>query len=170
MGKGWIKVHRQLLDNPMWLEEPFTKGQAWVDLLMLADGVNDGKYKRGTVYKSQKWLAERWGWSRNKVNRFLNRLEENHMVTVKRTYNGTQSGTTITLVKYGFFQDKWTPNETPNGTPNEAHKRSKEESLADADAPAKKEVKIIPWEEDFGLDPGEALRRYEEQLKNGNSV
>ena len=161
MAKGWIKLHRQLLDNSMWLQKPFTKGQAWVDLILLADGYSEGKYKRGTVYRSQQWLAERWGWSRGKVIRFLDYLEENHMVTVKRTYNGTQSGTTITLVKYSFFQDKRTPNDTTNDTTNESHIRSKEEYTPPSQRSAE-DFEPSP----FGEDPLVLLERWKKE--NGN--
>ena len=34
---GYIKLHRSLMDNPLWTEKPFSRGQAWVDLLMLAN-------------------------------------------------------------------------------------------------------------------------------------
>ena len=63
MAGGWIKLHRSIQDNELWLSEPFTKAQAWIDLLLLADSENNGKYKRGNVYRGKKWLAERWGWS-----------------------------------------------------------------------------------------------------------
>ena len=73
MADGWIKVWRKLADSQMWLEKPFSKGQAWIDLLLLAtstDHVSKYKgrsksYKAGTVHFSLCFLTERWGWSRN---------------------------------------------------------------------------------------------------------
>lgn len=35
--KNWIKLNRALIDNPIWKIKPFSKGQAWVDLLMLTN-------------------------------------------------------------------------------------------------------------------------------------
>ena len=34
MSKGWIKLHRSMFDNDLWTAEPFTKGQAWIDLIV----------------------------------------------------------------------------------------------------------------------------------------
>ena len=77
--KGWICLYRKIMDDPIWLAEPFTRGQAWVDLLMLAN--HKGGYirkrgiridlKRGDVGWSERELAKRWKWSRGKVGRFL---------------------------------------------------------------------------------------------------
>lgn len=123
MRAGWIKLNRQLLDNPLWSAEPFSKGQAWVDLLMLANH-KPGKFMkkgqvvevgRGQLALSVTSLVERWGWSKNKVLRFLNVLESESMV--KRHANHLT--TIITICNYSSFQDGETPDETPNGTPDE---------------------------------------------------
>src|SRR2546427_513725 len=37
MMTGWIRVHRALAEHQIWLREPFTMAQAWVDLLMRAN-------------------------------------------------------------------------------------------------------------------------------------
>jgi hypothetical protein len=80
---GWIKLYRKLQQNDLWTFEPFTRGQAWVDLLLLANH-KDGfirvrgirvEVKRGQVGWSEIKLAERWKWSRGKVRRFLFELE-----------------------------------------------------------------------------------------------
>lgn len=72
--KGWIYLHRSLVDHWLWNDKPFSKGQAWVDLLLLAN-YEDVKipYKgevvtceRGVVNRSITFLADRWGWSRKK--------------------------------------------------------------------------------------------------------
>jgi len=54
----------------------------------------------GTVYRSMSWLADRWGWSRKKVRRFLNLLQNDRMVDVK----ADKQGTTISIVNYEDFQ------------------------------------------------------------------
>ena len=69
-------------------------------------------YKRGDVDRSISSLADRWGWSRQKVRRFLNQLVDDGMVQV----NATTNDTTITIVKYGDFQNKRTTNDTTNDT------------------------------------------------------
>ena len=106
---GWIKVERALMDNFLWEDKPFAFGQAWIDLLMLANhkdqkSVYKGKtvtMKRGTVNRSISWLARRWGWSRHKARDFLTLLEHDNMVKV----NATTNRTTITIVNYALYQD-----------------------------------------------------------------
>ena len=81
---GWVKFHRRFLDSDLWLSEPFTKGQAWVDLFSIANHKNGFirvrgnrvEVKRGQVGWSQVRLAKRWKWSRGKVRRFLDELED----------------------------------------------------------------------------------------------
>lgn len=52
--EGWIKLHRKLSDNPLWTCEPFTKGQAWVDLILLANHEYNYFYKRGIKIEVQR--------------------------------------------------------------------------------------------------------------------
>lgn len=112
MAKGWIKVHRTIWENKIWLGEPFTKGQAWVDLLLLADYEDSSNYKKGCVYKSVLFLSDRWQWSRGKTRRFLSQLESQHMIQQKSQPNGH----VITIVKYGFYQDG-EPTKKPTKKP-----------------------------------------------------
>ena len=115
---GFFKIDRQIFDHWLWEDKPFSKGQAWVDLVGLAN-YEDGKTpykgkiiacKRGTVYRSISFLAERWGWSRDKTRSFLNLLESDGMVII----NATTHQTTITLVNYGKFQDKPATDSSTN--------------------------------------------------------
>lgn len=115
---GYFKVDRQIFDHWLWEDQPFSRGQAWIDLIGLAN-YEDGKTpykgkaiscKRGTVYRSISYLATRWGWSREKTRNFLKLLESDNMVTIKATTNRT----TITIVNYGKFQDQPTTNQATN--------------------------------------------------------
>ena len=107
---GFIKIDRELLQSDFWLREPFTYGQAWVDLIGLANWAEKDKFfrhqhqkvKRGQLVTSQQFLAERWKWSRNKVRTYLRNLERAGMVTTESTTNYT----TVTIEKYALYQDK----------------------------------------------------------------
>lgn len=120
MDNSFFKVYRSLLDDPLWLSEPFTYGQAWVDLIGLANFADKDKFyrgqyqrvKRGQVVTSQQALAERWSWGRRKVSTFLRNLESAKMCTVTIT----PYGTTITIEKYAFYQDARTAKSTTDGT------------------------------------------------------
>lgn len=113
--QGWIKIHRDLLDNELWSDKPFTKGQAWVDLLLLANhrdknvllGNCTELVERGSFITSELKLMERWGWGRKKVKLFLNFLESQKMIE----RNANNKRTAITIVNYGFYQDCDLPKE-----------------------------------------------------------
>lgn len=122
MLQGWIPVYRQIQENWMWKEKPFSKGQAWIDLIMLAN-YEDKKmpYKgevitceRGTVNLSISFLADRWGWSRKKTKAFLNLLESDGMVTTKATTHRT----VITIENYAIYNDVPTAKDTTEVTTN----------------------------------------------------
>ena len=106
-GEGWISLNRQIQEHWVW-QGKFSKGQAWVDLLLLANHedtktICKGEIvvcKRGDVNRSIKYLAERWGWSRKTAKNFLTLLEKDNMVTTKVTTNRT----TITLVNWEKYQ------------------------------------------------------------------
>jgi len=40
MDLGFIILQRKITENWLWLSEPFSKSQAWVDLLLLANHSN----------------------------------------------------------------------------------------------------------------------------------
>lgn len=122
MLQGWIPVYRQIQENWMWKEKPFSKGQAWIDLIMLAN-YEDKKmpYKgevitceRGTVNLSISFLADRWGWSRKKTKTFLNLLESDGMVTTKATTHRT----VITIENYAIYNDVPTAKDTTEVSTN----------------------------------------------------
>lgn len=126
--KGWIKLHHSLLDNPMWEEKPFSKGQAWVDLLLLAEseeknteiaGVNIHQ-KPGGVYWSKKDLMDRWGWGRRKLDGVLARWEAAGMIKVyvhRNVHRNVHRGVTeITVEKWGFFQGRAKKTYTETST------------------------------------------------------
>ena len=107
--EGWIKIWRKLGDSKLWLSEPFTRGQAWVDLLILANH-SDGYLRkrgirvevcRGQVGWSEEKLAERWKWSRGKVRRFMSELSsEKEQKTVQQKSNITTLNTILNYAQY----------------------------------------------------------------------
>ena len=105
---GWIKLHRTIEANKMWTSEPFSRGQAWVDLLLLANFIDSFYYKRGykievlrgQVGRSTVELADRWKWSRGKVQRFLNDLQNEQQIEQQNS-NIT---TIISIVNYNIYQ------------------------------------------------------------------
>ena len=95
MADGWISVHRKIEECWVWFDEPFSKGQAWIDLLLLVNHapkkcVVDGvltEIGEGERLTSIRKLAERWQWSRDKVTKFLSILEKDEMIELKIGFN-----------------------------------------------------------------------------------
>ena len=122
-GKGWICLHRSIQTHDLWQDKPFSKGQAWIDLIMLANheekrfmlGNEFVRVKRGSLITSELKLMERWGWSKAKVRNFLHLLESDSMIDRKTD----KKKTTITLVNYSVFQDMQTTER-----PKKDHKKT----------------------------------------------
>lgn len=116
MAEGWISIHRKIEHNWVWEDKPFSFGQAWIDLILIANHkdnkeLKDGKlqtFKSGTVNRSILCLSERWGWDRKKTRKFLDLLESDGMIAK----NSTTHGTTITIVNYELYRYQGTTDGT----------------------------------------------------------
>ncbi|MCK2149492.1 hypothetical protein MYE70_10485 [Marinobacter alexandrii] len=121
---GYIKIHRALRENPIWEKEPFSSGQAWIDLLLAANFKDTCTYirkvkinlKRGQLAWSQVTMAKRWKWSRNRVARFLKDLENEGMIEQQTG----QLTTVTTICNYSKYQTSDTAGEAANESPSEA--------------------------------------------------
>ena len=134
--KGWIKLDRNLLDHPLWNEKPFSKGQAWIDILFSAHWKNStdrvgGKKKRsrpGQYWTTLGTLSKRWGWPKESVRRFLRRLECDGSVSLYVTADGTR----LTVENWAFYQGAVsadvTAGETVGGFPTIYIKKEEERS------------------------------------------
>lgn len=186
--EGYIKLYRQLTDNPLWKEKPFTRGQAWVDMLFKANYADRETYikgqrvmiKRGQLLRAVHNLAEDWGWSVNKVRRFTLDLTQQGMIQVF----GTPYGTLITIENYEAFQDErradetpdgisdGTPDETPDGTREKKVKKVKNKRGAFA-PPALADVSKYVEQMGYGMDPKAFYDYYSEtdwMKKNGQQI
>lgn len=119
--EGWAKISRKLASESLWLSEPFTKGQAWVDLILMAQWRTQGKYEAGTVYTSIYALADRWHWSRGKVRRFLGQLQND---TTIEPSSDTTNGTRILLRNWGKYQGQRPSDDTTNDTRDGTHNKN----------------------------------------------
>ena len=132
MYRGYVKLWRKLKDKDIWLKEKFTRGQAWVDLIILANhrpghirkrGIRID-LERGDVGWSERELAKRWRWSRNKVRRFINELcLENDQKMAQQTIPQNKNITSCySIVNYNQYQGNDTANDTTK-EPQRSHKR-----------------------------------------------
>ena len=119
--KNFFPLSREIMTHWLWKYKPFSKGQSWIDLLLLAN-FEDKKRpykgevitcKRGDVNLSISELSQRWGWSRETARRFLRLLESDGMVTV----NATKHRTTITIENYSNFNNSCVTDDTTDVQP-----------------------------------------------------
>ncbi|HCL03103.1 MAG TPA: hypothetical protein DHW61_11970 [Lachnoclostridium phytofermentans] len=127
--KGWISLQRKIQDCWIWKEKPFSKGQAWIDMLLLANH-SDNEFllgnelmnvQRGSFITSEVKLSDRWGWSRTKVRAFLELLVNQKMIDKK----SDNKKTTLTIVKYSDYQNIETAKEQQKNSEKTSKKHQK---------------------------------------------
>lgn len=125
--QGWIKLHRQILDNDLWHD--VTTFRLFTLLLLRAshkDGIKIKSIvlKRGQYLRSYSKLAEDLEYkekrglkkvSKSTILRSVKKLVESGMVNV----NETEYGTLFTITKYQEYQGLETDYETVNETDKE---------------------------------------------------
>lgn len=167
MATGYVKLYRSSLNDPLYLKEPFTKWQAWCDLILLAyfapseffvRGIKV-KAKRGCVYKGTLELAERWKWSRGKVERFLSYLVSDKRIGIQKS----NVISCVSILNYEKYQQNESTNESTNSTSNESTNESTYKNIY------KKTNNInIPMSQNcdngLGSDQMELLNRLMEQM------
>ncbi|MDK2917269.1 MAG: hypothetical protein PWQ37_2 [Candidatus Petromonas sp.] len=129
--EGWISLHRKIQKHWLWKDKPFSKGQAWIDILMMVNHEDGKAYFRDSVYEvkrgeritSELQLAERWGWSRNKVRKFLDDLKKEQMLEVKKD----KRKTFLKVVNYNTYQVSKTLKSTTESTRDETTERQQKD-------------------------------------------
>ena len=160
--RGWIKLYRSIQDNDVWSDKPFDKAHAWIDMLLMANheertiGLNGHSItvQPGTFITSMYKLADRWGWPKTSVKRFLNRIESETMIVQK----AARKWTIISVVNWRSYQDARTEvgpkadqSRTDNGPqtdPNKNKELEKELFNPSLDHPA---ADPLPPDTDFDL-------------------
>ena len=129
--KGYIKLHREISDHWLWDEKPFSKGQAWIDILLMANhdtkkftlGNELIEVERGSCITSELKLMDRWGWSKTKVRDFLELLQKDKMLVKK----SDKKKTALTVCNYCVWQDSETtekPQKNHRKTTERPHKNT----------------------------------------------
>ena len=153
MKRGWVRIYRKLQSHWLWDDKPFSKGQAWIDLILLA--THDDKsfllgnelieVKAGGFVTSELKLMERWGWGKAKTRAFLNLLQKDGMITKI----SDRKKTTIIIENYSLYalcetteepqvDHEQTTNrpqtDTNNNINNIKHKNNKDTNIVQKEA------------------------------------
>ena len=164
MKNGWIKAFRPTSDDELYYDEPFTKWQAWMDLLFMAAYKDTSITVRGirvTVLRgqsmiSERQLTERWRWSREKVRRFIRLLVDLQRISPQKT-NVT---TLISIVNYDTYQI----NETIDQTTDQSTNETTEEEVKEEQQKKKRNSKRVSKKEGFTVPTREEVEKYVDQI------
>jgi hypothetical protein len=151
--RGSITLTKAILDNPLWLAEPFSRAQAMVDLFLLAnDAPRDlflrgrpVRVLRGQIARAVEKLAERWMWGDEKAAGFLRLLEKAGTIKVQKSHVVS----IITVVNYDTYNDPsdWLADEV--------------EAVTGA-VPASVTGSVLDQSPDAGTEPGTGAGQKEE--------
>ena len=108
MSDGWIKIHRSILEDELYFSEKFTRTQAWIDLLLLAEYKPKTLFIRGIKLDLQRGqlaisirdLSTRWKWGVNKVQSFIKELVESGKIDTQKS----NLINVISICKYEIYQ------------------------------------------------------------------
>lgn len=170
--RGYVSIWRSLADDSLWLSEPFTRGQAWVDLVMLANYSPNFFYLRGNrvdvgigeLAWSEENLSKRWRWSRNKVRGFLKMLISEQQIEQQKSRVINK----IKIINYSYYQKKdnrkhnrKTSKEQQKDTNNNKNNKNKENNYT------------LLFEEFWraypknGSSKKDAFKKYNKAIENG---
>lgn len=124
---GFFLMHRGWRDNPIFKGE-FSRGDAWLWLIENACWEPSrvrikGKtveLQRGELSFAQRFMAEKWGWSKSRVDRFLADLRDENMIETRSKNGATENHaagqgqciiTICNYVKYQGWQERERDNE-----------------------------------------------------------
>lgn len=136
MRSGWFAVKRGTLEHELFAPEgKWSRYEAWVWFIESAAikptvidiGGKPYTVQRGSLCFSQRFLSEKFRWSKKAVTSFLDQLEAHGVikVLVAQTGTGTKSKRTqITLCNYDKYQSSGTKTE-----PRRDQKGAKEEQV-----------------------------------------
>lgn len=129
MSNGYIKIWRKIKTDKDWQQKRvFSRFEAWIDMLLRANGIEKTimtkrngaiQVKRGSFITSERELADAWGWSRERVRRYLKTRQGSASIVLQKRYHRY---TYITIVKYNTYNPFKTTDETTE-KPQKNHRR-----------------------------------------------
>lgn len=127
MGRGYYKLHRGWQDHPVFNNEPFSRRDAWTWLIEKAVWKEtrarvSGDFvtlQTGQLSYAVRYLADAWSWSKSRVARFLDELQNEAMIETRRGTQNANSQIIITICNYKKYQIIEISQEAQDGTPDE---------------------------------------------------
>jgi hypothetical protein len=143
MSEGFFLVHRGWRECPLFQGE-FSRGDAWIWLIehaawKPAKARIKGSFvdlERGELSFSQRFLAEKWGWSKSRVDRFIADLRAEGMIETRSKigansdHKAGHGQSIIKLCNYEKYQARAIAergNDEPESGASAGQQRGKEE-------------------------------------------
>jgi len=131
---GVFAVDRGIFDHPFFASEPYTEREAWLWMISAAawktTRIRSGRKMvwlvRGQLMFSERFLSEKWQWSKSSVRRFIERLKSEAMVTTLSDPDGTLI-IICNYEKYAFGGSESEPLTPGESEPLVNRRRTKEE-------------------------------------------
>lgn len=130
---GFIRISRDLFDDPSFASVKFSRPMALIDLIQMARYKVGTEYvngrpiqlERGQLCKSIRWLAARWRWDEKTVSSFMSSLEIGGVITRNVPHPKGGLTTIISIVNYDCFDgdshtDSHATSHTDSGIPSHA--------------------------------------------------
>ena len=137
MAKGWIKLHRSIMDH--WVYESYEMQHYWIDLLLLANH-DEKKFpvnkrvvtiRTGQLMTSLRKLASRWKVNKDTVRTILETCRKEGMIT----YEHRDNSTVITVVNYWVYQGlKGKSSDTDSDTVSDTDSDTMPDTAGDTDS------------------------------------
>jgi hypothetical protein len=161
--RGVFAVDRGLFSDDFFEDEPFTERLAWLWIL------SEASWKarrvrgqtgmiwltRGQLSHSIRFMAEAWSWHRNRVDRFLDRLEKHGSIETSKSVSGT-ARTVITVCNYDHYQRVALPDRDNLGTTPGQGRDELESRENIKDLPPSQAGASVPTHEGAGEHPSDA--------------
>lgn len=141
---GFITIDRKLFTHWLWDDKPYSKGQAWIDLIQLANYEDKQRLyhndivtvTRGTIETTVLSLSSRWEWSWHKVDNFIKLLEKQKMITTKKA----DRVVFITIVNYDKYQMTAKSDATKSATSERIESESENVEISTNNKPIVKDM------------------------------
>lgn len=166
---GYVALYRSIQEHWTYTAEAFSKGQAWVDLILSANhterkilmGNELILIKRGQLVTSELKLMKKWKWSKTKVRNYLLTLQKDNMI-IK---DSDSKKTIITICNYDKYQFSKTAKE-PAGDCSSAIGKLKEDTNNNVNTfkNDKKFINVVDVIDEFNQVCGEIFKKQKVEL------
>lgn len=134
--RNFIPISRKLFEHRFWSEERvYSKFEAWIDLIQFARFEDEKRdfgskvviVKRGQCVASSRFLSNRWGWSRTKVETFLKLLEDDKMI--QKSHQKDIGQTIVTICNYSQYNKVVNAEKPPKEPVQSQHEATAEPNI-----------------------------------------